>query len=204
MSFKVWVAYRLKNPRDLWPFVSDVRAKATKRVVNVFAMQLVMTAFDLDEKEHANRLEYYEDPWAGKVSVARDLLRKRYQAATASPYRDIDNYDVSLVFRSHKGEVYMIPFGDMLVRDALSFLKRDPRVADFHYQNQVDKPRHISNAEWGRRRDIWNVLCEPQRWNDALTLEIMSFSMFPYVIPEAVRLAGRRGPDWIKSKGERP
>lgn len=202
MSTKVWVAYRLKNPRDLWPFVSDVRAKATKRVVKVFAMQLAVTAFDLDEKKHADRLESYENPWAGKVSVARDLLRKRYQVATASPYRDMDNYDVSLVFRSHKSEVYMIPFGDMLVRDVLSFLKRDPRVVDFHYQNQVDKPRHVPNAAWEHRRDVWDTLCEPERWNDALTLEIMTYSMFPYVIPEAVRLAVRRGPDWIKSRGD--
>ncbi|MEU0030749.1 hypothetical protein [Streptomyces sp. NPDC006335] len=55
------------------------------------------------------------------------------------------------------------PFaGNRAYTDALLALEADghPVLADYHYQDQADRPKEIRKDEWKRRRDDWNYLLD--------------------------------------------
>jgi hypothetical protein len=60
----------------------------------------------------------------------------------------------------------------------LDFLRKDPRLTDFHYQNSTDKPKHISEKAWDKRRDVWYGMDEEDRFKDVLLLHICKFDMY--------------------------
>jgi hypothetical protein len=57
---------------------------------------------------------------------------------------------------------------------SLAFLRRHKALADFHYQNQTDRPSNISAQAWGARARTWDRLLPDDCWQDKLELSIVS------------------------------
>lgn len=187
MSMKVWCAYRVKDPKDLWPLVHDIRVRASRAVEDKLYSWWEDLAKDVDldkplvrallEKEHG-------DEARTRGEVAARIIRRGYRMAVTSPYRDLFNLDVSIAVRCLEGNYYLIPYCEGLLRDALDCLKQDPRLEDFHYQNQTDPPDPLP-SNWKERERAWNAMCEPGVWLDMLVLVILDWNGWGSVEPRS-------------------
>lgn len=91
----------------------------------------------------------------------RTLVKELNEMAPDNPLLGDAGYNIWL----HGEHAYAIPFGPQgyyqdlwaeetkLVSTAPSWLK------DYHYQNQVDKPENIPDADWDERADTWDQIC---------------------------------------------
>lgn len=186
MSLKVWRAYRLKRSQDLWPFVADVKRIGTEKIKEELhkIFKQFMEAVDTKSDGYAEALAVYE----GNDQLARALVtdrffREGYKAASVSMERSHFNFDVSVTFRRHKRWIYLIPYCDMFMQKTLDFLDKDPRIEDYHYQNQTDKPSKIPMREWLERAQVWEAITEQDVWPSYLTLELCNYGMYHNVNP---------------------
>lgn len=178
MSTKIWEAYRLSASVNLWEFLRDVRRKAetAARADLVTRVKAIVTDYRTNPKDRAlydEALKRDKDspplsPWN-----AMDYLRMRYKEAERNEWIMFD-FGVSITVRECEGRFYLIPYDRMGV---LKFLRRDPRVSDFHYQNQTDRPPRMTNREWGHRRRTWDKMFGgygEEGWWDVVVLEILT------------------------------
>ena len=186
MSTKIWVAYRLKKSADLWPFVHDVRLKATavlKRELEAVYAQ-VMGGVDQTSEPYLKALEDYRgDAWRAQLYIAEKFVRDAYKVSDTSPERNYFDFDVSIGIRQFEKKLYIIPYCDMRMKKVLDFLRRDRRLEDYHYQNQTDKPKRISNKAWEERARVWNGMDAADQWQDVLVLDICRYNMFYQIDP---------------------
>lgn len=204
MSTKIYTAYKLKSSKDLWPFIHDTRLKATrnlqKRLRDWYLRRILSGdgAVESTSVDYAaykqNRLQHSE--FFARLSEASTILRNGYKAASSSSLNDVCDFDLSIGVRQFEGEIYVIPSHGWGSRGLLSFLSRDPRLVDFHYQNQSDKPSRISNREWSKRGKIWNAMEDTGQWRDVLVLEICTYPMWylmdPSMYPAPMKYLRRR------------
>ena len=188
MSTKIWVAYRVRKSADLWDVVHDVKLQGTENVKEALKkfgnthLPAVREDTDLFKKaiercSHYGRSQEVTGCLA-RALVATDIIKRCYRINSTSSLRSPYNFDVSVGFRHYKGRIYLIPYCDWTMGKVLDFLKKDRRLTDFHYQNQTDKPNHISEKSWDRRRDVWNGMDEEGRFQDVLCLDICRFDMY--------------------------
>lgn len=202
MSLKVWTAYKLLKASDLWPLVRDIRQQAAQEVqakLREFYLQcaeavlpdkpLYKAAFErtvnnpyLVKLHGEDKLREYAAESA-RLDVADKIITRGYRMSTTSPLRSVFNFDVSVTFREHRGSIYIIPYCEGIVRNVLDFLAEDPRLRDYHYQNQTDRPEDISAREWRRRAAVWEPLTDHNRWLDYLVLDICSWNGFWQIKP---------------------
>jgi len=188
MSTKIWEAYKLQDGTQFWKLVADIKRKATSNVKKEIAKIIDNCANAIDPKDLEDRSRgSYLTPEKIKLNFAREKVYKWYKEASISPYKDLFNFDVSVAFREHLGSIYIIPYYDSCMKNVLKFLKNDKRLVDYHYQNQTDMPEEVSLSEWKEREKVWNKLCEPNKWENMVALDICKFDMcfnliFPYEI----------------------
>lgn len=112
----------------------------------------------------------------------------------SSTTRNPFDFNVSLVIRERNGFLYLIPYSDMLMKNTLLFLKRDPFLRDYHYQNQTDRDPGITDKDWREREETWDHF--DARWRDMLILDICSNGSLqecdPFFSPGWRRRAGER------------
>lgn len=195
MSTKIWEAYRLKKGYDLWTVLHDIRVKAERGARK--KLTELYDALVVDFKKKENRLEvakfiYTDQKFAQKVARekdwgymhAHDYILRKYREQRAKSERNPFDLDVALAIRHKDGRFYMIPYpGSGFLGATLRFLARHPALEDFHYQNQTDRPRHISGQAWAHRARVWNWLLEDERWDDKLVLDIVTADGFGRVDP---------------------
>jgi len=197
MSVKLYTAYRVKprvakNPRLLWTWIRDTYERGEKEVANVLRSmyEIGVENVKVDSPEYQRALRNYEDEDLARLSVARDLVYKEYRTQANSSERNPYDFDVSLVIRELDGNLYLLPHCDMMVRDVLNFLRRDTRIEDFSYWNNVDPPDDMRSGagyrRWKARGKVWDAL-EPNdnlaRWRQFLVMEIMSANRYYQIDP---------------------
>jgi len=193
MSTKIYTAYRMKDSKDFWTFLRDVRREGVRKV------QEVLRQFYHDALEDVNTEgEEYKQFLAKKIGpedakryVVERLIKSGYQAQLGKLDRNIFDFDVSIAVREHEGRLYLVPYCDSLMRHALDFLAEDPRLEDFSYYNNADKPEGISQEEWDQRGAIWDVMDQlgekdlyKSTWDDYVVIEICSYGVFWKVCPQ--------------------
>lgn len=203
MSIKVWTAYKIRRAADFWPLISSIRKQgeaSTKKLLTAFFYE-VMGAVKTDsapykkavEQHLANahlvkqygkrKMRRYSEEIA-KLDMADRLIRRGYRISSTSPLRSAFNFNVSVTFREHEGGIYVIPYCEGIVRDALDFLKTDKRLRDYHYQNQTDRPEEVPARQWRERRRVWEALTEHDRWPDFVLIEICSWDSWWQMNPQ--------------------
>jgi hypothetical protein len=185
VSTKVYEAYKMVNAKDLWPFVRDVQQKAELAAKTILKKVLVGLASNIDtssdEYQKYKTSSYVEkDEELARLGFADMKMIKGYLGQLGSAENNPFDFSASLVFREYKKEIYIIPhrgmpFGvkrkDSMWGDVFSFLRRDPRVVDFAYWNNTDRPRNISAREWEARGRVWDAL-DANGWRANLVYEV--------------------------------
>lgn len=185
MSIKIYTAFQLKDNADLWPLVHDIRVKATKRakkhLENLYLS--LMSGVDTSKSLYQSRFNKTRDDWKARHGLVHEVLRRAYRLACTSAYRSPFNFDVSVGFRQYKGRIYVIPYCDWHMGSVLDFLKKDPRLQDFCYYNNTDRPPHVSARDWARRRKVWEGMDASGQWQDVLGLDICKWDIYHAVDP---------------------
>lgn len=191
MSTKICVAYKLVRASMLWPLVHDIKEQGTKNVVKVLKEIYADIIPDIDtttdefKSRLAQRMEHTAFPEYEHelevIHLASKAIQAGYKRDSVGLERTPFTFDVSVGFRQRKGQIYVIPYCDMFMGKTLDFLKKDPRLVDFHYQNQVDKPDTISNREWAHRAKVWNDI--DKTWQEVLCLDLCKYSFFYQLDP---------------------
>ena len=186
MSLKVWIAYELKRPSTLWEFAASVRVKAQENIKRT--LRKYYEGYILMLKEDPKTRRWFIERMSESIGIMQsdkitltDLshyvfleFKKTLGELEHNPF----DFDISLVFRQYEGRIFMVPYTAGMAGNALDFLKRDPRVRDFHYQNSTDKSAKCSDAAWERRGKVWDRLLEEDKFGDKLVLEIASYCGF--------------------------
>ena len=187
MSTKIWTAYKLKRASQLWPVVHDIRLQATVNVQNVLRQAYAKFTPEKDEdRAHYEKLcaEKGRSMQSALHNTARRAIHREYKANSTSMERSLYNFDVRVGFRQFEGGIYLIPYSDnWSMPGVLDFLASDPRLRDYHYQNQTDRPENISQKQWRERRRIWFGMDKADQWKDVLVLDICTWSMFYEIDP---------------------
>ncbi len=185
MSTKIYTAYRLRKSRDLWPFVRDTRVKAINNIRKTLLALEPQMEVDVESEDYRRWLKHLSPAGARNQVVAR-ILREGYRAQLGSPDRNFFNFDVNIGVWEYRHRLYLIPFCDSLMRDVLRFLRRDPRLEDFCYFNNTDRPRGISQAAWDARGIIWDAI-DAAGWHDHIVIDICSHSSYWTIDPFTLR-----------------
>ena len=193
MSTKIWTAYRLRKPSLLWPLVRDIRKQGVKNVQTVLRGMYrefakgVDTAKPMYQRQHDFYAKLRTDPaeieQQARLAVAHSIIQRAYRMNRTTTLRNAFDFDVSVSFRSNGRAVFLIPYCDWSMISVLNFLKKDPRLEDYHYQNQTDRPKHINPRHWGARKRTWNAMLDASRWDDVLLLEVCKWDLWFKVDP---------------------
>lgn len=211
MSTKVYIAYKVHKSANMWDIVHDIRIQGTENVkaalIKFGNIHLPEVQEDTDLfKAALERCSHYGRSkevtwWIARTQVATEIIKRCYRINSTSSLRGPYNFDVSVGFRQYKGRIYVIPYCDWTMGKVLDFLKHDPRLTDFHYQNQTDKPKSISEKSWDRRAEVWDGMDKEGRFQDVLCLDICRFDMYwqfdPYhsLVEEILRRDTAKGVD---------
>ncbi len=195
MSVKIWTAYKLKDPTKLWELVHDIRLKGQTNVTKALAVLYAAKAFSIDPKspeyqeKYKSLTKYLGDSDSRDIDVRYSLADhhfcRAYKEQYSSHLRNEADFTVSVSLRHFEGNIYLIPHCDMFMRDALNFLKRDKRLVDYHYQNQV-RPHDakVSDAAYERRGKIYEKMEKAGVWNDYLVIEVCAPHNFYLLRPK--------------------
>ena len=188
MSCKIYTAYKVRKSVDLWDIVHDIKLKGTENVKEALKkfggthLSAIREDTDLFKRalESCSHYERSEEATRelARAHVATQIIKRCYRINSTSSHRSPYNFDVSVGFRQYKGKIYIIPYCDWTMGKVLDFLKKDRRLTDFHYQNQTDKPSHISEKSWDRRADVWNGMDKEGLFQDVLCLDICRFDIY--------------------------
>lgn len=214
MSTKVWTAYRLVDNTKLWEVIHDIRVRATenaKKVIKEIVRGVIGNLSDTPEasevhpnKEFAAYLQkvYGNTPnWDGKVTrydkvtFATTWVREQYRSQVLSSFRDTYDFNSWVTVRAHDGIICLIPGSDMEMSHIFDFMKEDPRLKDWHYQNQVDDPAQDRDPEdWEQRRAFYEAVTTEDKWQDKLILTICDLDHYTHIDPwlEMVRPASKK------------
>ena len=194
MSTKIYTAYRLKKSEDFWPFLRETRLKGVENVRKVLTKLYNGLLMEVDTKSEAYQksLDILKDEQLARGMIVERLICDNYRRQANNAERDPFDFDVSIAVREHEGRLYLIPRCDMLMRRVLDFLKRDPRLEDFSYWNNSDRPEGIAQKEWDQRGEIWDALdrCRTSPgvlykdgWSDYVLIEICTVQSFWKIHP---------------------
>lgn len=173
MSTKIYVAYKLKDGKDLYAFMRSVRPQV---VMNIRTTLHVLGLDYLVSKEGKEQAENRGYDILTPINVY-EWLRENYRNQKNNSERDLFDFDVSLNFYRDGQSYYFIPYGDILMKDVWKFLEKNKWVTDFAYWNNVDKPKKITQKAWDKRGEIWDKIHESYD-PLCLTWEVCSLNNF--------------------------
>lgn len=98
-----------------------------------------------------------------------------------------NNYDFEswVWIREHKKVISLMPRADMLMKGIFKFMDKDPRLTDWHYQNQVspDPAEQADPKDWARRKRYYDGLDKSGGWYSYLLLTICDRDTFDSIDP---------------------
>jgi hypothetical protein len=192
---KLWEAWKIVKPRDLWPLVHDIRVKGTEaleaKVDALYEAAIPDVLTTTEEYKKALDTEHYKPKLADKLArlhVVDTIYTEGYKQSSVNPERSIFDFNCSVGFRQHKGNIYVIRYEGMGSQRTLNFLNGDPRLVDFHYQTMSDKPEGMDPKAWKRRAQVWDAIEAENRWRDVLVIEVCSWDLWSPRIRPRLRL----------------
>lgn len=177
MSTKIYEAYRVKRNADIWPLLHDLGERGREEAKKV--LRAIYTAMLAQDEMRQLVVDMCKLETSEKVTpyYCGAYIRQQWGAQLSRAEKNDFDLEVSLnIFHSGK-RFYIIPYpGSGLFGRCLEFLKEEPRLEDFAYWNNSDRPDHISARAWGQRARIWDRICK--NWQDKVNLSICSYDAF--------------------------
>ena len=151
MSTKIWVAWRV--PLSRFPEASDL--------LDSLMFERALQRYSTLCEHHAEGERLKKDHLGDKRWAAFEVGTTVFKAAHIS---ERTPYDLQCGFRffidilpveglvepSEMGHVYIIPYGE-----GMDSITVPDWFEDFHYQNQTDRPSHITKQEYRFRAETW-------------------------------------------------
>lgn len=168
MSMKVYNAFRVKRPQDLWSLLWKIQAQAESSIREALRQHYweIVSRMDPETPEYmeAKLKGEYPSEVAFRLSQARTLIREGYKKNSAQPYRDTYSLDVAVAVYPYRGQVYLRTFTESasVVGKVLDFVPKMRGLEDYHYQNQTDHPEEVPAKDWDRRKRVWNGITKHQ------------------------------------------
>lgn len=180
MSTKIWVAYRLLRKKDLWDVAQSIHTQATanaSQVLRSIYNQRLRGFADSDpEFQTFLRKMKQKRPVtrADRILFLHNQIHGEYRKQLLSPCIDYYDFDAWVWFREYKGVISLIPRAHSVMTDIFDFMEEDPRLTDWHYQNQVspDDAEEKDPKDWKRRSKYYDNLDNSGRWRSYLLLSI--------------------------------
>lgn len=112
-------------------------------------------------------------------------MSKKYGAQLSQTRRNPWALDTTITLRPYRSRYYLIPYcdGACAVAGSLNFLADDPRLEDFAYWNNTDKPKEVTDHEWAWRATVWNDLTDWDRWPNFVEVSVVSWDGWIYFSP---------------------
>lgn len=181
MSTKIYTAYRLRPGVDLWTFCADVKKQGQQNIREILkTMYRSMPGSSEAEPRIRQALGLPAKEPITWLNCAM-YVKHEYGAQLHSSKRNLFDLDVSIAIRRCGRRYYLIPYCEMLVGEVLNFLSDDPRVEDYAYWNNTDRPEEVSARAWAARARTWDTMIK--RWEQMLTLDICSYNGFYLINP---------------------
>jgi len=134
MSMRIYDHYEWKrNLNSLFAFCIELRKKEHARLKAEFMKMTKEQRGKLYDETHDRRNFMQRGSW---------------------------EFDTSIMIYPYGQRLFFGLFGFNYSNPILETVQQDSRVVDFHYQNQSDRPDHISPQEWRARRRVWDKIGE--------------------------------------------
>ena len=179
MSIKIYDAFIVKNAHslsDVMNIANKLKEKATKKLKENYIDFVVRRFFEChdlltiyNEDELAEMLKKYADEESSPsyflkyYKNAEGSIRSFYCYSSYLFEKVLDNLNKYTPIC--KGELLFIPCDDIILAryfgDSCYCPRHSKLLSDFHYQNQCDKPSHISTKEWEKRKKVWDNAIGP-------------------------------------------
>lgn len=161
MSTEIYDAYILNIPsKDVWEFMWAIKKTAQENIKKTLVSQYKRLADDVDPNtpRYEELSKQYGDMNA-RLQIAHDIVIKGINLVS-NYQRNFFDVETCIILHPHKNKYYIRLIHDSasILGECLSFVRKLPKVRDFHYQNSADKPTRISNNEWEIRRKTWNEI----------------------------------------------
>lgn len=184
MSTKIYDAFKVRDREQVWRVLEDVRERGEREVVEKLARYYRMFVDNVDPEDEQYKAARAKDQNAPEHStrlfMAQMVIRDGFKKSATSMQRDFFDPDVSVALTWHETGFYLRAFCDRagMFGGSLDFLNTHPDLEDFHYQNQCDRPRGITQEAWKERERIWDEMCVPPGigpFKNQVILEISSW-----------------------------
>jgi len=169
-------AYRLRRRDDVWALVSEIERFGTEQ-----ARAQIELVFSAMAREVKTGSPLYQQAFAvfGRERMARAAVVDKVLARS---YRmGVFDFELYVTFREYRQWVYLFQHSGSIMSSALEFLETDPRVTDFHYREDEEKPTLVAERDWLYRRRVWKYLGD----RPTLTLDICRPHLYPKFNPFA-------------------
>jgi hypothetical protein len=168
VSTKIYDAYRIKPDADVWAVLEDIRDRGEREVVNRMKAFYCEQMDEIDPDSPEYQAARLESPNSSDVALRLRMVetnvREGYKRSVTRMEKDRYDLNVSVAMSRHGASFYVRAFCDSssLLCGSLDFLKRHPGLEDFHYQDQADRPKGISEESWEERRRVWGEMMDKQ------------------------------------------
>lgn len=112
-------------------------------------------------------------------------FRKKFGDQLVSAARNQWDLDACVTVRPFEGRFYLIPYyaRESVLGNVLDFLPKAEGLEDFSYWDNVDPPTEVSESDWEERKRVWDALTPDAKWQEFLTLEVVSFGGWDVISP---------------------
>jgi hypothetical protein len=189
MSTKVYNAFKVKDPANLWRLIDKIFHKGRANVDKTLREHYLQKVRHMDpsDKEYIEAWEKSDSSEANfRLYRVHDKLRSRYKENTVRLEWDTYSLDCTVCIYPYRDQFYLRTFceGGSIFRNVLDFVKKLPELEDFHYQNQSDRPDDIPAKDWANRRRVWDGISKKNHDIGVhLDLEICSWGCFHLIDP---------------------
>lgn len=182
MSTKVYQAWSVRTDILLDRMI-DITKKARHRAYKEISKQLLMKNCNSLEEKNPFRMAMF--------------LWSEYKAQSIKGGRNAFDFTLHLNIRFLDEYAYIIPYGDMLLKNVWGFLDHERGFDDFCYWNNTDPLEDVDEDEWEMRGKVWGQFDDEGWENNSLRLVVIEpdfgslFGLEKYYEPEYKRLKKR-------------
>lgn len=163
MSTKIYNGYRLKgNPSllEVHEFCLKLKNKIKPLAEKTFKRHLINEMMDVYDKNQFgiyDQAMYFVNKESNSLFWGIDkFLRSKMDHIKVSQHRDpAYDYEFSISIHPHKnGSTLLMLFTER--SELTKAFNKMKEVEEYHYQDQSDKPKNISDKKWEKRGNEWN------------------------------------------------
>jgi hypothetical protein len=161
MSTKIFNVYEVKDFKNI--------QRITHRFRKLYNEYCFQTLLNLQERQVETLLS---SMWKNRKDLEK-ILKKPLKELESYPLSELlekiktvgfhspINFSASVVVYYHRNRFFIQFFGlDYInkIKLAIQNLIKNETFKDYHYQNQTDQPKDISDKEWNERRKTWDII----------------------------------------------